>query len=77
MSFGTEPTPILLMPRYSKTGDENLQIMLNQLITAGASENDIARFTACVKQLREHNEGQIVPLSEAAHAIHAEVHWTN
>lgn len=76
-TWGTEPTPIRLTPRYSKTGDENLQIMLKQLEDGGATADDVARFTACVRQLRAVNEGQIVPLSEAAHAIHAEVHWIN
>lgn len=77
MSRGTEPTPIQLRPRYSKDGKENLQLMLKQLAEGGASREDIDRFTACVEQLRAHHPGQIIPLTEAAHAVHAEVHWIN
>jgi len=77
LAKGTEPTPILLQPRYSKDGSENLQIMLKQLEDGGAAAEDIARFVACVSQLRAVHPGQIIPLTEAAHAIHAEVHWIN
>jgi hypothetical protein len=77
MTKGTDPTPIQLTPRYSLRGDQNAHRLQLQLRQAGASLETLIKFHEEVDRIRQTPgiQGQIQPITEAARAIGAEVHW--
>ena len=76
--MGTDPTPIEVRPRYSKTGKENVVLVRNQLADAGETEKAVL-FVALARKHRESMEsgGQMDehPLTVAARQVGATVHW--
>jgi hypothetical protein len=79
VSKGTERTPPQLNAHYSKTGEENFQLLQVQLRKWKVSEEDILKFSREVRNLRQKNAGagQMQIFSEAASSIQAAIHWVN
>lgn len=75
MSMGTNKTPPQIRVRQSKSGKENLELAMKQLLGQGVPVKDVTTFATVAESHANPTSGQIEPLAKAAEAVGAEIHW--
>jgi hypothetical protein len=72
---GTNRTPPSIRLHLARSGKENLEQAMRQLLGQGVPVKDVTSFAVVAEAEASPTSGQIDPLTKAAGAISAEIHW--
>lgn len=75
MSKGTDKTPPQIRANYSKSGRDNMDLAMKQLLGQGVPVKDVTTFATVAEGESSATSGQFEPLTKAAESIGAEITW--
>jgi hypothetical protein len=73
--MGSHKTPPSIRLQLSRNGRDNLELAMKQLLGQGVPARDVTSFAIVAEAEASPTSGQIEPLTKAAAAISAEIHW--